>query len=61
MQTEIEEAFQNSEMFQCFAAEPRIQALMMGKYVDSAEVRNSRLNARLKETVAERCRQFGIL
>ena len=60
MHTEIEEAFQNTDIFQCFVAEALLQAMTAGKYLDPSEVRNSSFNTHFKQILLEACDKSGI-
>ena len=60
MHTNIEDAFANPHIFECFVAEAIIQNLIAGKYVDPTDVKNSFQQEHFSTLVLTRCAQFGI-
>lgn len=60
MNTDIEEAFGDERMFECFVAEAVIQSLMAGRYVDPTEVKNSFKSQHFRDIVLEYCGKYGI-
>ena len=60
MNTEIEEAFSNDRIFECFVAEAIIQNLMSGAYIDLTDVKNSFKNEHFRAIVLDCCAKHGI-
>ena len=60
MNTSIEDAFSDEQVFECFVAEAVIQNLASGKYVDITEVKNSFQNDRFRDVVLQYCAKYGI-
>ncbi len=60
MNTDIEEAFVNDYIFECFVAEAIIQNLKMGKYIDLTDVKNSFVHEKFRDIVLEYARKYGI-
>jgi len=60
MNADIEEAFSESYILECFVAEAVIQNLMAGKYVDPTDVKNSFRHSHFRDIVLKRCQRFGI-
>lgn len=60
MNTDIEEAFRDDQIFECFVAEAIIQNLIAGKYIDPTDVKNGFQNAHFRELVLSHCVKYGI-
>lgn len=60
MHTNIEDAFTDSRVLECFVAEAIIQNLIAGKYVDPTDVRNSFCHEHFRNIVLDHCAQHGI-
>ncbi len=60
LNTDIEEAFSDSYVFEAFLAEAIIQNLMSGLYVDISDVKNNFRYEHFKNIVIDYCRRFGI-
>lgn len=60
MNTNIEDAFTDDRVLECFVAEAIIQNLMAGKYVDPTDVKNSFRNEHFRNIVLDRCALYGI-
>lgn len=60
MNTDIEDAFADQCVFECFMAEAIIQNLISGKYVDPTDVRNSFQYEQYRDIVLDHCRRHGI-
>lgn len=60
LNTDIEEAFSDSYVFDAFLAEAIIQNLMAGLYVDISDVKNNFRYEHFKNIVIDYCRRFGI-
>ena len=60
MNTDIEEAFRNEEVFECFLAEALIQSLLSGKYVDLTDIRNGFSSEHFRNIVLDQCLKHQI-
>ena len=60
MNTNMEEAFTDQRVLECFTAEAIIQNLMGGKYVDPTDVKNSFQYDHFRNIVLEYCARYGI-
>lgn len=60
MNTDIEDAFTDRRILECFMAEAIIQNLMAGKYVDPTDVKNSFQYAHFRDIVLNHCQKYGI-
>lgn len=60
MNTNIEDAFADQRILECFVAEAIIQNLMAGKYVDPTDVKNSFQHEHFRNIVLEHCQRYGI-
>ena len=60
MNTEIETAFIDERVFECFVAEAVIQNLKAGAYVDPVDVRLHFKEAHFRDIVLEECKKHGI-
>ncbi len=60
LNTDIEESFGDSYVFEAFLAEAIIQNLMAGLYVDISDVKNNFRYEHFKNIVIDYCRRFGI-
>ena len=60
MNTNIEDAFTDSKVFECFLAEAIIQNLIAGKYIDITDVKNSFQHAHFQKIVIDYCAKYGI-
>lgn len=60
LNTNIEDAFVNDSVFECFVAEAIIQSLMAGKYIDITDVKNGFQHERFRDTVLSYCEKYGI-
>lgn len=60
MNTDIEEAFRNDRVFECFTAEAVIQNLIAGRYIDVTDVQNGFPTERYKQEVLNFCAKYGI-
>lgn len=60
MNIDIEEAFSNDYIFECFVAEAIIQNLMAGAYIDLTDVRNGFRSEHFRDIVLEYCSRYGI-
>ena len=60
MNTNIEEAFINDRVFECFVAEAIIQNLMAGRFIDPTDVRNGFRQESYRDIVLDCCRKHGI-
>ncbi len=57
---EIETAFIDERVFECFVAEAVIQNLKAGAYVDPVDVRLHFKEAHFRDIVLEECKKHGI-
>ena len=60
MNTDIEEAFSNDRVFECFVAEAVIQNLKAGAYVDTTDVKLHFKEAHFRDIVLAQCEKHGI-
>lgn len=60
MNTNIEDAFTDDRILECFMAEAIIQNLMAGKYIDPTDVKNGFQNEHFRNIVLEHCTRHGI-
>ncbi len=60
MNTTIEAAFENESIFECFVAEAIIQNLILGKYIDPTDVKNSFKHEHYVNLVMEYCQKYEI-
>ena len=60
MNTNIEVAFQDRRMLECFMSEAIVQNLLAGKYVDPTDVKNSFQHDHFRNIVLDYCQQHGI-
>ena len=60
MNTNIEEAFADQRVLECFTAEAIIQNLMGGKYIDPTDVKNSFQSDHFRNMVLGYCSRYGI-
>lgn len=60
MNTNIEDAFTDSRVLECFIAEAIIQNLMAGKYVDPTDVKNGFQHEHFRNIVLGHCARYGI-
>ena len=60
MNTDIEEAFTNDFIFECFVAEAIIQNLKAGAYIDPTDVKISFKQEHFRNIVLDRCSKYGI-
>lgn len=60
MNTNIEDAFSDSLVLECFVAEAIIQNLIAGKYVDPTDVKNNFQHERFRGIVLDHCARHGI-
>ena len=60
MNTNIEDAFTDTAVLECFVAEAIIQNLASGKYIDLTDVKNGFQTDRFRETVLEYCAKYGM-
>ena len=60
MNTNIEDAFTDPRVMECFVAEAIIQNLMAGKYIDPTDVKNSFHHEHFRDLVLSHCAKYGI-
>lgn len=60
MNTNVEDAFSDTRVLECFVAEAIIQNLMAGKYVDPTDVKNSFQHKHFCDIVLDHCAKYGI-
>lgn len=60
MNTNIEEAFSDTRILECFVAEAIIQNLMAGKYIDPTDVKNGFQHEHFRKIVLDQCTKYGI-
>ena len=60
MNTNIEDAFTDDRVMECFIAEAIIQNLMAGKYIDPTDVKNGFTHAHFRNIVLDHCARYGI-
>lgn len=61
MNTDIEEAFSNDCIFECFVAESLIQNIKAGAYVDLTDVKINFKYDRFRNIVTDYCNKYGIV
>ena len=61
MNTDIEEAFADERVFECFLAEAIIQSLMAGKYIDRTDIIHSFRNEHFQNMLMMYCDKYHIL
>ncbi|MCH5187526.1 MAG: helix-turn-helix transcriptional regulator [Oscillospiraceae bacterium] len=61
MNTDIEAAFVNDSIFECFVAEALIQNLISGSYVDITDVKNSFKSDKFRSIVCDYAAKYGIV
>ena len=61
MNTDIEAAFANDSIFECFVAEALIQNLISGSYVDITDVKNSFKSDKFRSIVCDYAAKYGIV
>ena len=60
MNTNIEDAFTDDRVLECFVAEAIIQNLMAGKYIDPTDVKNGFQHEHFRNIVLDYCARYGI-
>lgn len=60
MNTNIEDAFTDDRVFECFVAEAIIQNLIAGQYIDLTDVKNSFKHESFRNAVINYCEKYGI-
>lgn len=60
MNTNIEDAFTDDRVFECFVAEAIIQDLIAGQYIDLTDVKNGFRNEHFRNIVLSYCEKYGI-
>lgn len=60
MNTDIEAAFSDSDVFECFVAEAIIQNLKAGFYIDLTDVKNGFQNEHFRDIVCNYAEKYGI-
>lgn len=60
MNTNIEDAFMDDRVLECFIAEAIIQNLMAGKYVDPTDIKNGFQSEHFRNIVLDHCARYGI-
>lgn len=60
MNTDIEEAFSNEHVFECFVAEAVIQNLKAGAYVDPIDVKRHFKEPHFRDIILSHCEKHGI-
>jgi len=60
MSTNIEDAFRDDRILECFIAEAIIQNLMIGKYIDTTDVKTSFQHDHFRDIVLDYCLRYGI-
>ena len=60
MNTNIEDAFTDDRVFECFVAEAIIQNLISGQYIDLTDVKNSFRHDSFRDAVIGYCEKYGI-
>ena len=59
MNTNIEDAFTDDRVLECFMAEAIIQNLIAGKYIDPTDVKNGFRSERFRDIVLDHCARYG--
>lgn len=60
MNTNIEDAFIDDRILECFIAEAIIQNLIAGKYIDPTDVKNGFQHEHFRDIVLDYCARYGI-
>ena len=60
LNTNIEDAFTDGRVMECFIAEAIIQNLMAGKYIDPTDVKNGFKHEHFRNIVLDHCARYGI-
>lgn len=60
MNTNIEDAFTEDRIFECFVAEAIIQNLIAGQYIDLTDVKNGFRHDHFRNIVLSYCEKYGI-
>ena len=60
MNGNIEDAFTDDRILECYIAEAIIQNLIAGKYIDPTDVKNGFHHEHFRNIVLEHCQQYGI-
>ena len=60
MNTNIEDAFTDDRVFECFVAETIIQNLIAGQYIDLTDVKNGFRHEHFRNIVLGYCEKYGI-
>lgn len=60
MKTNIEDAFTDGRVFECFVAEAIIQNLIAGQYIDLTDVKNGFRHEHFRNIVLGYCEKYGI-
>ena len=60
MNTDIEDAFTDDRVLECFIAEAIIQNLMAGKYIDPTDVKNGFQHEHFRNIVLDHCARYEI-
>lgn len=60
LNTNIEDAFSDARVLECFVAEAIIQNLMAGKYIDPTDVKNGFQHDHFRDIVLGYCGRYGI-
>ena len=60
MNTNMEDAFSDERILECFMAEAIIQNLIAGKYVDPTGVKNGFQHEHFRKIVLDQCMKYGI-
>ena len=60
LNTNIEDAFSDSRVLECFIAEAIIQNLMAGKYIDPTDVKRGFQHGHFRDIVLEYCARYRI-
>lgn len=61
MNTEIEAAFNDEHIFQCFLTEAIIQSLTAGQYIDRTDVKNHIHDEHFQKMLLKYCDRYGIV
>ena len=60
MNTSIEDAFADDNVFECFLAEAVIQQIMAGRWVDVTDVRTAFRCEKWRDVTLDYCRRYGL-
>lgn len=60
MNTDIEQAFTDDYVFECFVAEAIIQNLKAGSYIDLTDIKNNFKHEHFKNIVLEYAKKYGV-